>query len=127
MSLVHEIVSMTTMYVPRMCWSNAVEALLTVDHPALLDTIYIEGWAIADGIVFEHAWLKLADGKILDLTWLDCEAQYFSGIEYSREELERLDPDFLPLAWGNLGHGMHNEAYRQAYCDAMASIRSVNE
>lgn len=120
-----EIIAATTKYVPRMCWSNAVEALLTVDHPALEGAIYVEGWAVPAGqrIVAEHGWLRLADGSILDLAW-DHPARYFAGVEYSRKELARLDPDYLPIAHTAYGRkGFDNPAYEKSYYDAVKSAR----
>ena len=69
------IVSRTAKYVPRMCWSNAVEALVTSGHPALKGAVYVEGWAIPPGLDFpiEHAWIRLASREIIELTWLDID------------------------------------------------------
>src|SRR5205085_368451 len=103
---------------------NAVEALLTSGHPALVGAAYIEGHAVPDGldVALEHAWLKLADGSILDLTW-DHPARYFAGVEYSHEELARLDPDFLPIVWSNQHHGLHNPNYCKSYYDAIEAAK----
>lgn len=126
MSLVSEIIECTVKYVPCMCWSNAVETLLTVEHPALEGAVYVEGWAIPEGmgLAVEHAWLKLANGSVLDLTWLDCEARYFPGVEYSKEELTAFDPDFLPIVWITSGWGgFGNASYKQSYFMAVEATR----
>lgn len=120
-----EVIAATAKYVPHMCWSNAVEALLTSGHPALEGAVYVEGWAVpaGRGIVAEHGWLKLTSGDILDLTW-DHPARYFAGVEYSREELARLDPDYLPIVHTAYGRkGLDNPAYEKSYYDAVKSAR----
>lgn len=121
-----EIAELTVKYRPRMCWSNAVEALCTVDHPALINAMCVEGWAVRRNIhaVVEHGWLRLENGDILDLTWTDAEGvEYFAGVSYAKSTLIALDPDFLPIAWDAWQpKGFGNPQYARSYYAAVRAM-----
>lgn len=98
---------------PRDCYRNAVMGLLT--QPWLEDAVYVEGHARPHdlGIPFEHGWLEMPDGSVVDPTWVllhDCVVEYYAGERYTRPQVfERMASD-LPLS-GMRSRAMHAASY----------------
>jgi hypothetical protein len=76
----------------RECFKNCVIALLV--NAVASEFIYVEGFALSAGQVFEHGWLENDDGLIVDPTLVlyngdHTSAQYFPVYRFTREEIER--------------------------------------
>jgi hypothetical protein len=112
---------------PKLCWTNALEALRT--QRLLAGGYYVEGWAIINYSVVEHGWIELPDGRIVDPTHArptkmkmqtteESTPAYFAGVRYTKEELTGLRISRLPLVWEYGWGGFKHEPYKQAYLDA---------
>lgn len=107
---------------PNECWRNAILALFST--PALEGAVYVEGWCVAF-FSFEHGWLELPDGTIIDPTITEDDMQYFPGVKYTLEELEKRIKKHslnLPLVRYDFKRGgMENIEYSKAHSKALLS------
>ncbi len=72
---------------PKECYFNAWRGLSIC--PALEDGLYVEGYVYAPKIpfVFEHGWIELPDGTVVDPTlYRDLGNEYFAGLRFTLEQ-----------------------------------------
>mgnify|MGYP001828133399 CR=1 FL=1 len=109
---------------PRDCWHNAWLALICLQlHSAL----YVEGWAVADGLLIEHAWIEVAD-RIVDPTLWRRQAAYFPGMRLDRRAARRalarcteaMPAGCFPIVWRYGWRGTACPEYMAAYRAALA-------
>ena len=114
----------------RDCWRCAWVCLRALPlHGAL----YVEGWAVATGLLIEHAWIEVRDCIVDPALW-DREVRYFPGLRFDRRavrrELARKTPGVkaggLPLAWRYGWRGTGSPAYMVAYRAALAYAAGVD-
>lgn len=84
---------------PKQCYRNAVMSLVLADHWLLGDShdlVYVEGTIIVDGlpIPFEHGWLELKDGTVIDPTSAvvqssDTNVDYYPAVRFAPEVAQR--------------------------------------
>jgi hypothetical protein len=121
-------------YEEQCCWHNAVQAL-RLYQKRLGEAVYVEGWVSVPEIKFvqEHGWLELANGTILDPTYVRSshdhlenrwrEHLYFPAVRYTLEGLQGVRAHALPCVWKTGGFGgMQNQAYVIAMHAAWESI-----
>jgi hypothetical protein len=108
----------------RDCWRCSWLCLRALPlHGAL----YVEGWAVADGLLVEHAWIEVRD-RIVDPTLHDRQVRYFPGLRFDRRavrrEMARAAPSVkagaLPVAWRYGWRGTASPEYMAAYRAALA-------
>ncbi len=101
--------------VPKFCFYNSVKALRKRSLN-LHNAKYVEGCAKGEIMAFQHGWLELEDGTILDPTFaaicldrqyegLDApnEYKYFPLFRYCKEELNGMRLNRFPLEIEALG------------------------
>lgn len=115
----------------KMCYRNAVMALLTVDDTAIIPdgTRYAEGWVLATlGLPIEHGWLETPDGRVLDptLVLVDTEEElagfrYVAARTWDRAavlEHAITRHQSLPIlggdGWDHMGEAWWQDAYERA-------------
>lgn len=115
--------------VPKNCYGNARTAFLRfkkLHHEGL----YIEGFAVIPMgnpptlLYFEHAWIELEDGRIVDPTFAVLKhkknVEYLPGIKLNYEEFKtwrkekRQFPFFYNFGFGGYNHPGFKEAHKKA-------------
>jgi hypothetical protein len=91
---------------------------------------YVEGWAVSETGVYEHAWIEDGRGLVIDPALVNHPHSftYFPGVFYTREELLALNPhkdDFPLVHKGNGELGMDNPDYQAAYGAAFKYSRGI--
>lgn len=111
---------------PKACYDNARTAFLR--YKKLQHGSYVEGFSVVPlgsmhtKLHFEHAWIELADGRIVDPTWamLCYRAEYFPGIKLGLEEFEawrkekKQFPFFYNFGFAGHKHPGFSEARKRA-------------
>src|SRR5579875_292416 len=111
---------------PKACYENASTAFQR--YKKLQKGSYVEGFAVASlgkmptKLHFEHAWIELEDGRIVDPTWaiLGHKAEYFPGIRLSFEEFKawrkekKQFPFFYNFGFAGHEHPGFSEARKRA-------------
>jgi hypothetical protein len=119
---------------PKRCWVAARTALLTCADALPEGTVYVEGYCrmAEQTVIFEHAWLEIPDGRIVDPVIPDAEMDaglYFSGVRYTAAECRMFlakyhhtEAQHGPIIWtvGGFG-GFRVSAYRRSYLRAELS------
>lgn len=85
---------------PKRCYANAMLAVQVL--PEMADAYYVEGYAMLSGrlrgVSIEHAWVEMADGRIVDPT--TAALGYRAVHRYRREEiLSSRIPNTKPVEW----------------------------
>jgi hypothetical protein len=105
------------------CYAGGVLGLLLpgMDEGAS----YVEGWVLAE-IVFEHGWIELPDGTILDPTLVRTQELekvcYFAGVRYTRSQVEEMYRLTLPWVYRDRQFGRTLPSYVQARDLAFAEL-----
>jgi hypothetical protein len=105
------------------CYANGVLGLLL---PGTDDgEYYVEGWVLTE-IVFEHGWIELADGTLLDPTLVrtrDLEKVcYCAGERYTRSQVEAMYHLTLPWVYRDKQFGRSISAYVEVRDTAFAEL-----
>jgi hypothetical protein len=67
----------------QQCYANAWDAIETQEE--YQHATYVEGMAVARGLVIEHGWVE-QDGEIIDPTLPDAGVTYFPGLRFEGRE-----------------------------------------
>jgi len=112
---------------PKNCYENARTAFLR--YKKLYGGQYIEGFAVvplgssSTKLDFEHAWIELEDGRIIDPTWVLLKhraVEYFPGIKLTYDEFKawrkekKEFPFFYNFGFGGYSHPGFREARKSA-------------
>lgn len=75
------------------CYLNCAEVVMRTWGAGEVGALYCEGWAVVPSlwnIPFEHAWIELPDGRIIDPTWVyehyDPGTRYLASVKFTREQ-----------------------------------------
>jgi len=115
--------------VPKACWINSFKAIQTQEQ--LEKAWYVEGWAVPlnHPMPIEHGWIETEAGIIIDPTFAaiqdednpDNYYRYFTGVRYTKAQLQGVDGEKLPHVWTFGGWGGYQyPPYRNAYEQAIS-------
>jgi hypothetical protein len=109
----------------QQCYANAWDAIETLEE--YKNATYVEGMAVANGLVIEHGWIEHGS-EIVDPTLLDDNVAYFPGLRFKgREGLDStwripgMDesgmklPIFYRFGWGGVNSPEFLQAIIKAY------------
>jgi hypothetical protein len=109
----------------QQCYANAWDAIETQEE--YKHATYVEGMAVARGLVIEHGWVE-QDGEIIDPTLPDADVAYFAGLRFKgRDGLDftwripgliesgKKLPIFYRFGWGGVNSPEFLQAIVEAY------------